>query len=387
MLSDVEIGQEPAVEDAQSQAEERGFAAFVHLGYGFGAAGYRARYAAGLVPDATPYGLHHAADMNCSVAHSVDHPESALGRMHRRCWNKLLGFDIVHAYRNRKAMEAADVIWTMEERQYLAVLLLGVVRPHLAARKLIAQTVWLFDRWTGEAASSMAAPRRWLLRRLLARAAALTVHSRRYLALPELGRFREQMRLLPFGISLDSFPHSAEVRPRHQPVRVLAMGNDPTRDWATLLEALGNDSRFEVIAISQRLTPETVARYRNVKTWQNPQMEDFRACYRWADFAVVPMTPNLYSGITVALEATSMGVPVVSSATGGVDTYFDPAEVLYVPPLDAEALRNSLLACGDEARDALVRSAQSRFKREDYSTRGMAARYVALSRALLSEVE
>ena len=60
-------------------------------------------------------------------------------------------------------------------------------------------------------------------------------------------------------------------------------------------------------------------------------MSDFIACYHWADIVAVPMRQNIYSGITVALEAAAMGTPVVSSRTGGVPTYFGEDEVFYSP--------------------------------------------------------
>ena len=117
---------------------------------------------------------------------------------------------------------------------------------------------------------------------------------------------------------------------------------------------------------------------------ENRPWRSFRECYRWADFVVIPMSKNLYSGITVALEATSMGVPVVSSETGGVPTYFDSDEVLYVAPDDADAMREGVLQCLDEQRRSFVEHAQRRFAEENYSSKGMAQRYVRLSQGILS---
>ena len=112
-------------------------------------------------------------------------------------------------------------------------------------------------------------------------------------------------------------------------------------------------------------------------------MQEFRELYRWADVVVVPMVSNLYSGITVALEATSLGVPVVSSDTGGIPTYFSPEEMIYVPPSDPVALRDRVLGCSAEELLGYVQRAQAHFRKQDYSTRGMAARYVELSQRLL----
>ncbi len=366
--------------------------AHVHLKHGLDAAQYRAQYLRGEVPDETPYGFHHAAQLGWRLTYSVDAPESAVTRFVRRVLMRLLGFDLVHAYRNRKLMAAADIVWTMEEIQFLAVCALPSVVPGMRRVPLIAQTVWLFNKWKGYLAL-----RRAFLRRLLRRADALTFHSEQYLPVVAELVPGIKPRLLPFGISQDSFPwieaqaHAAQLpadaavpgvkEPR--PLRILSMGSDPTRDWTTLLAAFGNDARFALVVICPWLDEATAARYNNLQLPRNPSMAAFRAFYAWADVVVVPMVKNLYSGITVALEATSLGVPVVSSDTGGISTYFSRDEVLYVPPGDAEALRAAVLAAGPAERLRFAERAQERFRAEDYSTRGMAARYVALSEELL----
>ena len=353
--------------------------AFVHLGYGFGAARCQILYQRGLAPDRVPYGFHHAEELGASVLYSVDYPESAAVRKARKSLQRLLGFDLVHAFRNRKAIAAADIVWTMEEKQHLAVLVWSHILPSLRNKKVIGQTIWLYDRW-----KKMSRLKRTLLSYLLKRAAVLTVHSRNYVDMPELSASSLHTHFLPFGISRTTFPINNCIRMSHAPVRVLSMGNDPTRDWDTLLTAFGNDHRFELIVITEALTPAMLSTYSNVSKREQPSMATFRNCYQWADFVVIPMIDNLYSGITVALEAASMGVPIVSSATGGVPTYFDANEVLYVKPNDAEALRKAVLNCTEKRREELVQHAQRRFLKEDYSTRGMARRYVELSHKILN---
>jgi glycosyltransferase involved in cell wall biosynthesis len=352
--------------------------AFVHLKHGLDVARYREQYRRGEVPDETPYGFHHAESMGWEVQFSEDHEESSLVRFVRRALLRVLGFDLVHAFRNRRAIAGADIVWTMEEIQFLAVCALPWVAWGMRRPRLIAQTVWLWNRW--EQYSGL---RRAMLRRLLRRADALTFHSERYLPVVERWLPGSQPRLLPFGISLDSFPWTEARARTHHPLRVLSMGSDPTRDWTTLLRACGNDERFEMGVVCGWLDEATAGRYSNLRVPRNPSMQEFRELYAWADVVVVPMVPNLYSGITVALEATSLGLPVVCSDTGGVPTYFSPDEVVYVPAADAEALRAALLGTTPEQRSGWAQRAQRRFQREDYSTRGVARRYVALSEELL----
>ena len=353
--------------------------AHVQLRHGLDAARYREQYGRGEVPDETPYGLHHAEKLGWQVTFSEDAEETAASRFFRRALQRVLFFDLVHAYRNRKRIAAADIVWTMEEMQYLAVCALHVVVPGLKRPRLIAQTVWLFNRW-----DTFSAIRRVNLRKLLRRADVLTFHSAQYLPRVQELLPRAEVQLLPFGISLDSFPWTAPVEQRHTPMRILSMGSDPTRDWTTLLEAFGNDERFELVVICEWRDDAIAGRYRNLRVPRRPTMDEFRALYAWADAVVVPMVPNLYSGITVALEATSLGRPVVSSDTGGVPTYFSANEVLFVPPGRPEALREAVLGCSAADLMRLAQRAQWRFEDEDYSTRGLAARYAALSDEILA---
>ena len=162
------------------------------------------------------------------------------------------------------------------------------------------------------------------------------------------------------------------------------MGSDATRDWETFLNAFAGDPRFSVIAISPHLSPESLSDAVNLTIPVSPSMKEFRDFYAWADVVVIPMVPNLYSGITVALEAARCGVPVVSSRTGGVPTYLGEDEAVFVDPLDAAALREAVLTLNEERRAELSHRALSRFKAEDYTTRGLAGRYIRLSEQILS---
>ncbi len=362
--------------------------AFVHLGYGIDAATHRRRFLAGELPDQTPYGFHHAEALGYNVLFSVSRPLSRPVNLLRRALQRLLGFDLLHALHNLPRIRQADVLWTMEEIQYLALLTLPYVVPHFKLPPLIAQTVWLFDRWP-----NYFAPRRWMLRKLLRAfqapagqrpTNALTVHSRQYLDLiPRLVPGLTP-HLLLFGISLDTFPLTRKPVALHTPIRILSVGGDPTRDWPALLAAFGNDPAFELQVVSPSLTDAQTAPYRNLKTPRNPTMAHFRALYAWADLVVIPMHANHYSGITVALEAVSQGVPVLASHTGGVPTYFAPGELLYLPREDPAAIRETVLIASQFQLQQSAANAQARFLREDYSTQGLAVRYVALSENLLA---
>jgi len=134
-----------------SDGSKRPAKVFVFLGEGFGASRWRKAWKNGSVPgicDRLPYGYFHAANDSWSVTYSEDHDEPALFQLARRGLRKVLGFDLVHAWHNRQALSASDVVWTHTEREYLAALCLWSLRPPRNRPKLIAQSVWLFDRWS-----------------------------------------------------------------------------------------------------------------------------------------------------------------------------------------------------------------------------------------------
>ena len=97
------------------------------------------------------------------------------------------------------------------------------------------------------------------------------------------------------------------------------------------------------------------------------------------------MVENLFSGITVACEAVACGVPVVCSKTGGVPSYFEETEILYVTPLDPAALRAAVLNCTAAEWEDRSAAASQRFKQADYSAVGMCRRYEEISHILLDE--
>src|SRR5271156_746920 len=123
---------------------------FVFLGYGFGADSWRRRYAQGLIPglnEELPYGYFRAGGDGWSIEYSQDMEENALRKLWRRALARLLGFDLIHAWRNRKYLFSADIVWTHTEREHLAVLFLHRCAKARRSPRLIAQCIWLFDRW------------------------------------------------------------------------------------------------------------------------------------------------------------------------------------------------------------------------------------------------
>src|SRR6266851_4137896 len=104
---------------------------FVLLAHSFGARRWQERWARGElagIQEQLPYGYFHCAGDDCEVRYSEDAPENRLAQFLRMCLRRLLGFDLIHAWRNREGIAAADVVWTHTELEHLAVLLLFRLR-------------------------------------------------------------------------------------------------------------------------------------------------------------------------------------------------------------------------------------------------------------------
>lgn len=337
---------------------------------------YRRRRLAGATPDESPYGFHLAAD-RADLSFSQADPDRPKGLI-SRVLGKICGCDIAHAFANRRAIAQADIVWTMMEDEAFAVALLfrlGVVKP----RPLIATAVWLVNDWP-----QLNPLRRLVYRRLARQISLMSVHSRSCLPRLRQALPHTPSRLIHFGVNREIYRRTdPPPRAADDPIRIFAPGNDRARDWDTLIAAFGGDARFHVTLLCAWLPAHQVSALGNVTIIQNPDMARILRGYDEADFVVVPMVDNLYSGITVALEAVAMGRALLATRTGGVPTYFDEAEVFYVPAGDSEALRQAALAHDAEARRTRAARAHDRFVACDYSTRSLIATYVALTRELL----
>jgi glycosyltransferase involved in cell wall biosynthesis len=373
--ADSSIAKPASVPDARSHL----LRVFVLLAHGFGASWVRGELPG--INEAMPYGYHHATEQKCSVTYSEDASEGRLFRLARRALRRWLGFDLIHAWRNRRALSKADVVWTHTELEGLAVAaLFSILRPKTRPR-MIAQSIWLFGRW-----SEFWAPKRWLYQRLLRKADLLTVQCEANRAVAVQALPDARVEIVHYGIDLDKMI-AARLRPSHQPIRILSLGRDMHRDWATLIAAVACRPEFEVCIGARKVNPKAIAHSENLMLVK-PTSAQLAELYAWADIVVIPLQPNIHiSGITVLTEATLFGVPVICTRTGGLDEYFSDESVSYVPPRDSEALRRAInqLAANDRLRFELARNAQARLIENDFSTRTRAKRLVTLSRDLLSQ--
>ncbi len=351
---------------------------FVLLHRDFDEDNWRRSFLNGEAPDKSPYGYHHARSDEWTIVFSKQTATRGAFGLLDRISRRLLGFDLVHAWNNRVAMLDAAFLWTHTEREHLAAcVLLYLTRRRRSRPRILAQSVWLMDKW-----DTMSAAKRWLYRRLLRIPDILT-----FLSPLNAEKAREifpklRVEVVAFGISLESYRENREdCRDFHERRRVLSLGNDVDRDWVTLATALASEKQVAV-RIGSRTFPQLL---------QQPhfeveqlEMAQARAWFDWADMLVVPLRPNLHaSGVTTVLEAVALGIPVIATRSGGLEWYFDEDCVTYVEAGKPDALREAILELTPAEASARAKRAAERFRLADFSTEGYARRHVELSLSLL----
>ena len=338
----------------------------------------RRQYAGGLRLDPYPYGIRPPAKDDVSIDYSVGRPPS---RLAKRLFDRF-GFDPLHALRNLRAMRRADVIWTVLEWEWVGAAFLQRFGL-LQSKPIIGNNVFLAQEY-----AAMGRLRRLAYRLTMIPTIYLTVHAER--AAGELERLfpGRRFHLLHFGVSTIKFPVTPPRTERVPgPLRIYSIGGDKGRDWGALLDAFGGDPRFEVRIVAWRMDRSEVEGCTNVQLSHTVTELEERENYAWADYVVVAMHENIYSGITVMCEAAASGTPIIASRTGGVETYFGDEEVFYVEPGRPEALASLALACSPEERTARAVGAQQKFLAAGYSADAMVGRLVDLSRRLCAGSE
>lgn len=353
--------------------------AFVLLPDHLDVSSWRQAWREGRVPDETPYGYHHAQSLGCQVSFSQSRPFSGWRAWPFKLLRRITGLDLSHAWRHRVALfsPTVDVIWTHTEREFLPVVLLAWLTGR-RSRPMIGQIVWLADEWP-----RLSAWRRWLYRRLIQGVDHCTSLSPDNLQFLKTEVRAPRVSLVEFGIAPELYRPDPSVREStHRPLRVLALGNDRHRDWATLKAAFADQPDVEVFIASGTCPDEGLG---TNMTRQSCNWKAVQERYEWADVVVVPLVPNRHaSGVTVMLEATAYGKPVVATDAGGLSHYLDAQAISYVPAGDALALRHQTmdLALNGNRVDMLVRNARQQYVERALDTRGYALRHVVISGTL-----
>ncbi len=354
---------------------------FVLLEHGRGLATWQDRYAAGSVYDPTPYNYGVIESDDVHIAFSTDGPDGGAYGFLRKGVLKVTGIDLVHVLRNLRAARAADVIWTHTETEHLGLGLLKGLR--LPVPPVIAQSVWLLDRWpqTGRLRRALSL---WCLRHNEAPTTLSPVNAEGLSRL--LGK---HVRFLPYGVLAEPWLELPPLPRGDGPLRLLSLGNDQHRDYETLRElAEAGGVEIEVRLLTRRFGPEYARGLENFTIRRARSVAEIAEGFAWADVLCLPLHPNLHaSGITVLLEGAAWSVPCVVTDTGGLDAYFTADEVTYLPE-DAPAQRwlEAVRALASaEAAGRQVAAMRAKVASEDYSSAGFARRHLALSHVLLRQ--
>nr|WKF56016.1 hypothetical protein HUO10_000460 [Paraburkholderia busanensis] len=351
----------------------------VHLFYGADPRFYRPGDDIGCL-----YGYHHAQSDAFALTYSRDARESKPVRLVRRALKAALGFDFIHTWRNRAEMLRSDVIWTHTEQEWLSVALMLLLSGRKAgpgaAPLLLAQSVWLLDKWP-----SYGMLRSWFYRKLMTRADQLTTLASENAALCRQ-YFKRDAKPLLYGLNTQDFPVKAPTQWQpHTPIRIAAIGNDRDRDWETLIRALGNDARYTVKLATRRRIPASL-RAPNVEIALFSGIRKQHELYDWADLIVVPLRPNTHaSGITVMLEAAAVGKPMVVTNVGALQDYFPAGEAFYIPPFNPQALREAVDQLAASPLDALrqAQAAAAGLLARDLTTQHYAMQHVRVTQEML----
>jgi glycosyltransferase involved in cell wall biosynthesis len=350
----------------------------VHLFYGADPRHYRAGENIGCL-----YGYHHAESPEFELSYSRDAKESKPVRILRRGLKAVLGFDFIHTWRNRNEILGSEVVWTHTEHEHLSVALLMRLKGRASGNPvLLAQSIWLLDKWPGYGAL-----RKWLYRKLVRRADILTTHANENAQLVRK-YFQRDATQVHYGLNLRDFPlQEPKAWQPHTPVRIAAIGNDRDRDWDSLVRAFRQDPRYEVRIATRRHVPKAL-HASNVTIAPAFGLKAARELYDWADVVVVPLRANSHaSGLTVVLETVALGKPLIATDIGGLRDYFGPEHVSYVKAHDVTALQQALAAIVADPALALerARAASRHFVERDYTTRQFALQHVRLTRDFLRQ--
>lgn len=335
------------------------------------------RHARAQTLDRTPYGYERAAD-EFDLVWGRAQPETRFGRALRRRTLRWLGFDLLHAWRNRRIVLRADVIWTHTEREHLAIAAIQFFRPPRRRVPVVAQSVWLWDAWTGYGAL-----RRRLVAALLRTHPVELVHSRLNLADSLAAVPGRRVLLVPFGSADAGVEGPAEAVRADRPL-VLAVGNDRDRDWALLADvARGLPEADFRIASSSRAARE-LAWPSNAVVAPATTVHELRDLYLSAAAVTIPLRPNRHaSGATVCVEALASGARIVATRAGGLDDYLG-GEGRLVAPGDVAGFAAAVREAVREEAPTTERNSHVRLglTQVDY-----VARYAAVTRAILGTAD
>ena len=129
------------------------------------------------------------------------------------------------------------------------------------------------------------------------------------------------------------------------PEYILAIGDDPERDFPTLLAAMAGGPDELVIRTTLSI-PLDRQRHPSIRLIRERlDFVAFRNLYARSRFVVLPLMPHPTnaSGVTTLAETFAMGKPLIVTASDGIGDFLRPDEnCLVVPAFDVAALRAAI---------------------------------------------
>ena len=372
-----------ALADETARAPERPIKVFVHLAHGETPAVWQALADKGKLigfNDDMPYGYHRAEKMGCEVVYSSQGTKSRLINFVRLGLRVVLGFDLLHAWYNRKEALASDIIWTHTEAQLLGMCAILSLRGKKKPRpKVLGNSVWFMDIWL-----KLDPVRKALYRRLVKKADCLTFHSPLNLEIAK-GVFPDKRcELMRFGIPTEVL--NAPKPRQNSPHRVICIGNDRHRDWQTVMAAFKDQPDIDVKIFTTKTNPSVAADYPNIEIRGLKDDAELKSQLAEASLMIVPLIPNVHaSGATVTQEAVITGIPCIVSRAGGLEAYFDDTQISWVEPKSPEALRAAAVELLEdpEAACAQAQRAQAKLVSGEIGSHAHARDHVIITRQLL----
>lgn len=329
-------------------ANSRKFFALLDLDFDFDACS--TGYLRGTVPDRYPYGLENLPE-GWELTFSPTYRGPRIFWALRRFFVKVSGFDLAASLFRWRQMRAADVVYAHCEADYLAAaLLLRVLRRRRPF--LVGHTIWMFAEW-----KDMSMPKKLLIKWAMKRV-DLFIYNAEPNRLLGAEIYPDGTHVfVPFGVS-DTF-HSANscTDATSSIPLILAVGNDRSRDWDLLADALNGLPIAVDIRLATRRDVDDIV---GAVVRETADVRELCDLYRTAACLVVASKPNSHAGgITCILEGAAMGVPIVATDTGGVRDYLDAQYIELVAAGDVAALRQgivNILAAPVSARERAART-------------------------------
>jgi rhamnosyl/mannosyltransferase len=239
------------------------------------------------------------------------------------------------------------------------------------------------------------------VRRVMERAAAIIVTSKRYLdSSEELASFRDKCRIIPLGIDPKPFKYQdaeavARIKNEYGDRLVLAVGRlVPFKGFEYLIRAMKQVSGTLLLIGTGPLQTSLKSyiigggldsKVRMINKVDNILIPPF---YRAASIFVMPSITRAESFGIVQMEAMASGIPVINTdiPSGVPEVSVHGQTGFTVPPKDPEALANAIniLLDNEELRQRFGAAANRRVQ-DEFSAEKMIARTMAVYDSVMNE--